>query len=270
MSKSSEIEKFESRFSTKVKTIAAVTGPSGFGAGKGGKDVMWTASMDLIAWKDLENGGQVVVEERSLEKLADDEEWKNTVQNCLTNDSVVKLKIRMSEKSFMLVEVVDTSYKDPELEAVLAEALKPVFYDDEVFGRFELDKRVKTFEKDVEWAGEEATISFDLDEDEVMKDALETGHKLFADQEAWDKKIREFAADELVELANDWLQDKEDAEVDEITKEMFMDLMEIDTICLNPEGDFNIYFYDGDMFWGHCIIVDGNINGEFESADIAG
>ncbi|WP_416234886.1 DUF2262 domain-containing protein [Priestia megaterium] len=33
---------------------------------------------------------------------------------------------------------------------------------------------------------------------------------------------------------------------------------------------FDFYFSDGDMFAGHSIIVEGNINGTFTRAQIAG
>ncbi|NLW47090.1 MAG: DUF2262 domain-containing protein [Firmicutes bacterium] len=38
----------------------------------------------------------------------------------------------------------------------------------------------------------------------------------------WNKEIRSCASEELVELANDWLQDNDEAELDKITKEMFI------------------------------------------------
>ncbi|MDU7477090.1 MAG: DUF2262 domain-containing protein [Paenibacillus macerans] len=31
-----------------------------------------------------------------------------------------------------------------------------------------------------------------------------------------------------------------------------------------------LYFNDGDMFWGHSIIVRGHCDGTFEPAEIAG
>ncbi|MGR5909034.1 hypothetical protein ACT7DL_30970 [Bacillus paranthracis] len=44
----------------------------------------------------------------------------------------------------MLVKVLETPYKDDELEIILQDAMKPLFYHDEMLGVFELDKRVKT------------------------------------------------------------------------------------------------------------------------------
>jgi hypothetical protein len=52
LSKSSEISRFENRFSENVIEIAAVTGALGIGASKGGDNILWTASIDLIAWKE--------------------------------------------------------------------------------------------------------------------------------------------------------------------------------------------------------------------------
>lgn len=81
-------------------------------------------------------------------------------------------------------------------------------------------------------------------------------------------KIRMYAAAELVDLANDWLQEED--EIEEITEGMFIDFMSLDTISVYPEGDFDFYFSDGDMFAGHSIVVEGNIKGTFTRAQIAG
>lgn len=270
MSKSSEKSKFETRFKSEVFEVAAVTGASEASAGKAGKEIMWTASIDLIAWKDLSNYGSLKKEELRLQWLVDDEEWKKE-RDVLQKNTVVKLQVRKSEKYMMLVKILDKDYKDEELQVILQESMKPVFYNDEVLGTFELDKRVKLFEKKIYWAGEKGSLYFDWDEDiNVMKLALATAHTLFNDQGEWNKKIRMYASEKLVGLANDWLQDNDEAEIDEITKKMFIDFMKLDSISVYPEGDFEVFFFDGDMFWGHSIIVSGNINGDLNSAEIAG
>ena len=100
---------------------------------------------------------------------------------------------------------------DEELEVRLKEAMKPVYYNDDKLGQFELDKPIKTFKKKISWAGEECTLYMDWDESqEVMETTLKTTHTLFRDQLKWNKKIRNFPAEELLDLANDWLQDNDD------------------------------------------------------------
>ncbi|WP_102273108.1 DUF2262 domain-containing protein [Cytobacillus massiliigabonensis] len=269
MSLSREKNKFESRFTEDVTEIAAVTGASGIGAGRGGGAKLWNASIPLIAWKNVLSN-ETKIEELRLEWQVNDEEWERS-KDILKKNTIVRLLVRRSEHSMMLVKVLEAAYKDDELEMILQDSLKPVFYMDKVLGEFELDKSVKTFEKKVLWAGEEGNLYFDWDADESgMKAALETAYALFENQEEWNMKIRRYAAEELTELANDWLQDNEEAEIDEITNKMFMDLMELNSISVYSDGDFNFFFFDGDMFWGHSIIVSGNIHGDLTSAEIAG
>lgn len=69
--------KFRNRFSAEVLEIAAVTGASEVGAGKAGKDRMWTASIKLISWENLEKNEPAITEEVRLEWLVTDEELKN-------------------------------------------------------------------------------------------------------------------------------------------------------------------------------------------------
>ncbi|MBO1624501.1 DUF2262 domain-containing protein [Bacillus arachidis] len=270
MSKLSETRRFENRFTEDVIEVVAVTGASGVGAGRAGDATMWTASIHLIAWKYPHRDGTIMKEEISLRWLVDDTELRQS-REILKENTVVRLQVRKAENAMMLVKVLDETYRDDELEKILQDSMKPVYYQDKILGEFLLDKRVKLFERQISWAGEECSLYFDWNKDEhIMILALETAYALFKEQDEWSRKIKLYAAAELVELANEWLQDDDEAEIDEITQEMFIDLMKLESISVYPDGDFTIYFSDGDMFWGHCIVVDGNINGTFTSADIAG
>lgn len=270
LSKASEISRFQSRFSEEVIEIAAVTGALGTSAGRAGNDELWTASIELIAWKILHNNEPVKREEIRIQWLVDDKEWQET-RNMIDAYTIVKLQVRRGESSMMLVDLLDPVYKDNELERILDEAKKPVYYHDEILGEFTLEKGVNLFEKRTFWNSEECYLCFDLNEDtHIMKSALETAHTLFKEENEWDRKIRTYAAEELVELANDWLQEDDEAEIDEITKELFINSIKVTSISVDPDGEFAIYFSDGDMFSGHCIIVDGNVSGVFSGAEIAG
>lgn len=159
--------KFRNRFSADVIEIATVTGASEVGAGRAGKDIMWTASIKLIAWKNLKKNEPAITEEVRLEWLVADEEWEKS-KDILKKNTIVKLLVRRAEKSMMLVKVLDTAFRDDELEKILLDSLKPVFYNDEILGDFELDKRVKLFHKKISWAGEEGILYFDWNEDKVI------------------------------------------------------------------------------------------------------
>lgn len=88
---------------------------------------------------------------------------------------------------------------------------------------------------------------------------------------AFDRKCREYAADELLEGANEWLEDSDDEDKpEEYTREMFMELMELECMVIGPAGAIQMGYADGDMFWGHTIMVDVSADGEIVDADIAG
>lgn len=270
MSRYSEKNRFENRFTEDVIEVAVVTGASGVSSGKAGGDVLWNSSIDIIAYKDVNGDKPAVEEEVRLEWLVDDEELRKT-RDILMKNSIVRLSIRKGKRSMMLVEILGVEYKDQELEAILEESMKPVYYNDEILGEFEMNKSVKVFGKDVSWDGEDGDLCFDWNEDEdVMKRSLQTAHALFKNELEWNAKIRDYASSEMLELANEWLKDDDDAKVDEITKDMFIRLMEFESMSVHQDGSFEMYFSDGDMFWGHCIIVEGNVNAEFDSAYIAG
>jgi hypothetical protein len=234
---------------------------------------LWTATIELVAWCDLKQNGSIKREKVRLEWMVSDENME-LKSELLDKNQIVKLQVRVSEgskKKMLLVEVLDANFKDDSLKEILKEELKPVFFNDNILGEFTLDKRIDLFEKVTTWMSHPCNLYFDWNEDaDVMKLSLKTAHALFEKQNEWDKKLKIFAADELLELANEWLEDIDEAGETEITKETFIDAMSIESISVFPDGEFEMYFFDGDIFGGHSIYVSGNVNGKLNSADIAG
>ena len=289
MSKDEEINRFEDNFSSEIIEIDAVTGASGFGAGKAGKDILWSASIELIAWKIHGPNNEIINEKYKLESLVDDE-GLNKLRDLIKEESIIRVKVSVRKDSSMkylkLVEVIQSSYQDKELNEILQESIKPVFYEDEILGKMELNKRINTFETEVDWVESTVFISFDNDDEESIKDYASTAHELCNNKADWNEKIISFAAEKLLDLANDWYAESREEyyesfdpdfeEEDEyfkyetITKERFMELIEIQEIIVYSDGEFTVYCSDGDIFLGHSIIVSGNINGEFDYAEMAG
>lgn len=149
----------------------------------------------------------------------------------------------------------------------------------EGLGRFLLDRSVNWFAAAVDWMGKEVELTFDQEEEEVMEHAIRTAKALMADQAGWDRRIREYAADELLELANEWAAEDTNEEVVEVLDEMgellvsrkqFMERMELETINVLEDEEFEFWFRDGDMFWGHSIRVSGSLSGRLDGAHIEG
>lgn len=108
-----------------------------------------------------------------------------------------------------------------------------------------------------------------------MASAQETGRALMASQADWDHRVRSYAAQELLSLANDWAADAREEEDEDsgaplVTQEQFMERMELESIQLLPQGGFEFWFNDGDLFWGHSIHVTGSLEAGPESAQMEG
>ena len=148
---------------------------------------------------------------------------------------------------------------------------------DAVPGKFILERQFSWFSGNTDWLGNECIVYLETDEEDgdTSEKAFNILKELYKDLEKWDNKFRTFAAEQLTELANDWLDgtyDEEDnySEPEEITEKDFARRISIDELTVYPDGDLTLYYNDDDMFYGHVIAIDANINGELKSADIEG
>jgi len=263
-----EAKELAAQFDPEEFDIYAVTGPNGFGGGKGPKERYWTASIALIAWR--EEGGPIHQGNWGLVTLADDT-LLDYLRRAAPKDSVIQARVRQALKGdrFLLVGM-PSLVGDMELKAILDEAVKPVTFWEEGLGAFTLDRSVNWFEAEADWLGEPIRIEFDRDENRA--DCVMYARALLERQKEWDEKIRSFAAKELLENARDWAEDASEEEEDppELTEEDFMRRMELQSIEVREDGSFDFWFGDGDLFWGHSIRVSGSMDEGPTGADMEG
>ena len=109
-------------------------------------------------------------------------------------------------------QVVKAHEDCPELQAVLDEYHKPVVIQDQVLGELKLDKDYDTFEGEIQWCGKDVLLSLEVNAESKPSwtRARSAAKKLLADCETWDKAMRELAAKNLTELANNWLSQDEE------------------------------------------------------------
>ena len=78
---------------------------------------------------------------------------------------------------------------------------------------------------------------------------------------------KEFCAAKLLDLKNeDWLQEEEEP----LSKEKFIQTIELEGITAFSDGSFELYFADNDIFWGHTILVDVDSDYVMTDANLAG
>lgn len=99
------------------------------------------------------------------------------------------------------------------------------------------------------------------DKELVFKLAENTFGKIRIKNESYKEKI----AGDLLKLHNEvWNEGKI------ISKDEFKKRINIQGILIFCEGNAELYYDDGDLFWGHTIVVDVDENGLYQEAQIYG
>ena len=264
-----ELRALGQKFLPEEFSILAVTGAGGFGGSRPQENGPWLAVLELTAWKEEDSEEPAHREKAQLVAVADDK-LMEYLRRRVRGDSVFQIMVRPSEdgKQFLMTELPQPEI-DPEMKAILEEQKKPVSIWVPELGTFTLNRLVNWFEAEVEWLGQPARL--DIDREEEWDACVEQAKALMADQKGWDEKVRSFAADQLLDQANDWARDAaEGEEPEEITREQFMERLELDAVQISADGRFEFWFNDGEMFWGHSIHVAGSLDQGPESAQMEG
>lgn len=258
---SRQFKEFAAQFLPEERTILAVTGANGFGGGKTGGEKLWRASIGLTAWME-EDSPDIHRGEFLLSTIGDDQ-LLEILRQRTRPDFIIKCRARVSEdgQRLLLLDLPEPGF-DPDLKAILEEQKKPVTFWEEGLGTFSLNRTVDWFETELDWLGTAISLTFDQDEDRA--ETLQKAKDLLASAADWDRRVREYAADELLASANDWAEDEE------ITREQFMERMELESIEVRADGSFEFWFADGDMFYGHSIHVSGDMEHGPDRADMEG
>lgn len=113
----------------------------------------------------------------------------------------------------------------------------------------------------------EFTLDADEGSDETCEAALAAYKKHEMNMTELDRQLRAYAAGHMLDTANDWLDN--DGE-EPITADQFADRITLSGLAFRNDGSIEAYYDDGDIFWGHCIIMRMDKNGNIEDAEIAG
>lgn len=268
-----EIIEFEKEFVKEEKEILILTSENSSCAMVG--KFYLKPSLSFLAYVDVETGKLYKNEgmlkwmvERGLKKENYGYDFKKLtiykvrVRKCIDKE-LEPNKLPIWNNRYLLLKVLERNVKHPDLDKIREEYLKPVILKTDICN-FTLNKKFKWFEAKLDWVDTDIEFFLNVTNDTKNEKLVEIFQTLYKNKENWDKKAKEYAAKELTDGANDW------QETDEITKEDFANRILLTSITISSDGDLEFYFYDDDMFYGHTIIVNGNISGTFTSADIAG
>ena len=192
--------------------------------------------------------------------------YRITVRKCIPQDQTPYMNNR-----YMLINVLEENASNKKLEALKVYYAKPVSIENEL-GSFALDREFSWFEGIVNWNGVEANVYLETDEEDgdTAKQAMKVLKRVVDNIVENDTRYRGYAAEELTELANDWMEASDEIDTEEITKEIFMKRMEMSEIMVSSKGSLSLFYNDDDMFWGHVIEIEVDSSGEIINAHIAG
>jgi len=252
------------------EVILGVVGPNGVGASRSQGEDLWTVTFTLYAWR--RRGCSINKQEITIRKQVVDAE-KDELRSCIKPYDIVELKTRIAEENVsgtsqgLLIEIIAVNAQDEELKKYADELQKPVVFTDDYFGEFTLDRAVNWFEAEVNWRSKPIRLSLSMDDCENRDGLVNIAKSLWKSQTLWSRKITDFAIKELLSLKNEsWLDEDEE----ELKPRDFERKMKLESITLYADGRFEFWHNDGDLFWGHSILVSGDLEKGPTNADIAG
>ncbi|MGN1003320.1 MAG: DUF2262 domain-containing protein [Oscillospiraceae bacterium] len=261
---SQEVKTFAADFPGEETDILAVTAPAAVGSEKVGDSGLWKVTIGLTAWQD-EYTHELRQGDARLEAVVDDK-LREYLHTRVPGNFIITATVRPSEDGtrFLMTDLPKPGF-DPELKAILEEQKKPVTLEVEGLGTFTLNRSLGWFESAVDWQGAEVSLTFDQAE-ETRDAAQDTARALLDEQESWDERVRAYAADTLLDRANELLGEDEDAE--SITREDFLAQLEPDSILAGPAGAFEFWFGGDDLFLAHPVHVTGTLEDGPQQAEI--
>ena len=231
------------------------------------------ANVELIAYIDCMTNELIKSNSKVEWPITTEDINKNFIYN-IEKYHIYHLKVKeLDPNNFLLVDVLERDLENQLLKETLKECEQKaaIIIEEPDLGKFTLDKNLKAFISQMDWLNpkKQINVSLNIDENSRLK-ALEkvggffnTLEKLVANKKEWDKKLKIYAAENLIDLANELRKNlKGMFKFIKIWKWRFIGKIELINLDINPNGGFIATFDDKKLFVGHKIIINGNINGE--------
>ena len=175
---------------------------------------------------------------------------------------------KIKDKDFYcLIELKGRSHTNL-FDSLIEENSKKLFIQDGD-NVFEYNRRFNEYEGNVTIYNKNISVSLSTKINTIdASESLDTFKKIKNDFENFYKTVLFRCAQKMTALANGW---REDGDTHEITVEEFAERIDSDKFDLSIINKrYTIYFEDDNMFWGHSIVYDGDIETDNYDATLAG
>jgi hypothetical protein len=133
-------------------------------------------------------------------------------------------------------------------------------------GKLRYEKEYDWYEGKLKVQKSDISIQLSTDEEGEVVSSLKRATDFVGELGNHVELAKEYAAQKLLELKNEtWIEDEEP-----LTSQQFQQRMILESISIAPDGEVSFYHNDGDLFWGHCILVTMDSENNFIGAEIAG
>ena len=275
-----DFEKFEADFHEEVHEIIVLIGEEG-----ASQQFYKSHSISryILAYVDVETN-ELKKGDGRLKWLVSDADYKGIHAPYNFKDtSIYRLKAKKVNpdklptgrttafyNQLLVVEVIEEYTHHDELIKIAKKYNEKIEIVDKELGTFVLNKKHHWLEGAVVWLGKNISVTLEETEDIYDKgyqqNLLDLLRQFLQNQKDLDLEFRKFASAELTDSANEW---RDDGSM-EISEESFAQRIELDSLNLDNEGNYMLYFHDDDMFFGHSILVSGNIEGGITDTQMVG
>ncbi|MBC2601627.1 DUF2262 domain-containing protein [Puniceicoccus vermicola] len=243
---------------------------SGPGASKSKGEKDWTVSIGLVAWKDSK--GILQKNGMTLRKIVPEEKTGELTKK-IEPYAIVSFKAKVADfegfdkKQALLINLENANAQDDELNEIAENLKQPVCHKVPHLGTFTLDRSVNWYEGKKRYGLRHVSIYLDTSEGEEFSELAKQAQEIWKKIKKLDQDARDCAVSELLETKNGfWLNDGDS----EISEKAFRKQMTLDYLNLDSNGSVEFAYNDGDLFWGHTIVVRGNHDTGFTDAGIEG
>lgn len=279
--KNKDFEAFSNQYLKEEKEILILTNDQSSGGSK--LNNSWDVSQFFLAYYDIKSSTLIKGEGRVNWLLSDIEIKDHGTEHpyYFKHLTIYHLKVReLKDKTvpegrlpsfynrFMVLKVIEENTPNEQLLEIQNEYKKPIFINDPELGEFELNKFFGYFEGDIYWDNHKISVflNVDVDNKNSWTKSLKVLKEIYNQQKEKNLAFKKFAAVELIDMANDWLEDEtNEIQVEEIEKRIKLYELEV-----NQNNDFKAYFEDDNIFNGHSIIVHGNLKKGLQKVTVEG
>lgn len=285
-----------------IKLINCIISECGINACKIQNDELWTISINIIAWREVNNTNTTDEINTKKIKIIERVTYNNYIKisKLISIDKINSISIKLNNLNNNLNEfkgqLIDIhEYKEEEdtrdekLNKFLQDYKEPTIINDEKLGcSFEYDKKIECYNSEIEWINNNnnnndkigITLNIPINE---YNNFIEKIYKLIKDKFKWESKYQINIINNLLNLKNnDWIDEDDILDSDsenngenikfrKINESEFLNRIKLTNISINFDLSIEFWFDDGNLFFGHIICSYGDLkNGCINSSEILG